>query len=194
MEDLRTICLKNNLYLFSDEAYREFCYSGEYISALHLNGMDEHVVLMDTISKRYSACGARLGAFVTRNKAVYDAAMKFAQARLSPPGLAQIMGEAAVDLPHHRRRHLMTQVALSNRLMVTGPHPDWRSRAVLVDHYGTYLAELVTAGGSAFAHLLGAHWFHDRFEPTFVALIELKQRIPLEAIARGEQPPRRAAP
>jgi hypothetical protein len=88
----------------------------------------------------------------------------------------------------------MTQVALSNRLMVTGPHPDWRSRAVLVDHYGTYLAELVTAGGSAFAHLLGAHWFHDRFEPTFVALIELKQRIPLEAIARGEQPPRRAAP
>jgi aspartate aminotransferase len=61
--------------------------------------MDNHVVVMDTISKRYSACGARLGAFVTKNKMVYDAAMKFAQARLSPPGLAQIMGEAAVDLP-----------------------------------------------------------------------------------------------
>jgi aspartate aminotransferase len=99
MEDLKTICLKHNLYLFSDEAYREFCYSGEYISALHLTGMDEHVVLMDTVSKRYSACGARLGALVTKNKAVYDTAMKFAQARLSPPGLAQIMGEAAVDLP-----------------------------------------------------------------------------------------------
>lgn len=99
MEDLKTICLKHNLYLFSDEAYREFCYSGEYVSAMHLSGMDENVVLMDTISKRYSACGARLGAFVTKNKAVYDAAMKFAQARLSPPGLAQIMGEAAVDLP-----------------------------------------------------------------------------------------------
>jgi len=99
MEDLKTICLKHNLYLFSDEAYREFAYSGEYVSALHLSGMDENVVLMDTVSKRYSACGARLGAFVTRNKAVYDAAMKFAQARLSPPGLAQIMGEAAVDLP-----------------------------------------------------------------------------------------------
>ena len=66
---------------------------------MHLKGLEEHVVLMDTISKRYSACGARLGAFVTKNKAVYDAAMKFAQARLSPPGLAQIMGEAAVDLP-----------------------------------------------------------------------------------------------
>jgi aspartate aminotransferase len=106
MEALKAICLKHNLYLFSDEAYREFCYppeagrgDGEYISAMHLEGLDEHVVLMDTISKRYSACGARLGAFVTKNKSVYDAALKFAQARLSPPGLAQIMGEAAVDLP-----------------------------------------------------------------------------------------------
>ncbi len=99
MEELKSICLRHNLYLFSDEAYREFCYDGEYISAMHLQGLDQHVVLMDTISKRYSACGARLGALVTKNKAVYDAAMKFAQARLSPPGLAQIMGEAAVDLP-----------------------------------------------------------------------------------------------
>jgi aspartate aminotransferase len=99
MEALREICLKHDLYLFSDEAYREFCYDGEYVSAMHLEGMDQHVVLMDTISKRYSACGARIGAFVTKNEAVYQAAMKFAQARLSPPGLAQIMGEAAVDLP-----------------------------------------------------------------------------------------------
>src|SRR5690606_1138820 len=99
MESLKDICLRHNLYLFSDEAYREFCYDGEYVSALHLDGMDQHVVLMDTISKRYSACGARIGAFVTKNKSVYEAAMKFAQARLSPPGLAQIMGEAAIDLP-----------------------------------------------------------------------------------------------
>jgi len=99
MEALKEICLKHNLYLFSDEAYREFCYDGEYVSAMHLQGLDQNTVLMDTISKRYSACGARLGAFVTKNKEVYDAAMKFAQARLSPPGLAQIMGEAAVDLP-----------------------------------------------------------------------------------------------
>jgi aspartate aminotransferase len=99
MEALRTICLKHGLYLFSDEAYREFCYDGEYVSAMHLQGMEDHVVLMDTVSKRYSACGARLGALVTKNKKVLEAAMKFAQARLSPPGLAQIMGEAAVDLP-----------------------------------------------------------------------------------------------
>lgn len=99
MEALKKICLKYDLYLFSDEAYREFCYDGEYVSAMHLSGLEKNVVLMDTISKRYSACGARLGAFVTKNKEVYDTAMKFAQARLSPPGLAQIMGEAAIDLP-----------------------------------------------------------------------------------------------
>jgi aspartate aminotransferase len=101
MEALKDICIRKNLYLFSDEAYREFCYDGEYVSAMHLQGLDQHIVLMDTISKRYSACGARLGALVTKNKSVYDTAMKFAQARLSPPGLAQIMGEAAVDLPDH---------------------------------------------------------------------------------------------
>jgi aspartate aminotransferase len=101
MEALKNICLKKDLYLFSDEAYREFCYDGDYISAMHLKGLEENVILMDTISKRYSACGARLGAFVTKNKTVYDSAMKFAQARLSPPGLAQILGEAAVDLPDH---------------------------------------------------------------------------------------------
>jgi aspartate aminotransferase len=101
MEALKKICLEHDLYLFSDEAYREFCYDGSFVSAMHLPGMEEHVVLMDTISKRYSACGARIGALVTKNKAVYQAAMKFAQARLSPPGLAQIMGEAAIDLPDH---------------------------------------------------------------------------------------------
>jgi aspartate aminotransferase len=99
MEKLRDLCLKYNLYLFSDEAYREFSYDGICVSALHLEGLEQNVILMDTISKRYSACGARIGALVTKNKDVYNAAMKFAQARLSPPGLAQIMGEAAIDLP-----------------------------------------------------------------------------------------------
>lgn len=99
MEVLKTIAIKHNLYLFADEAYREFCYEGEHFSAMQLTGVDNNVVLMDTISKRYSACGARLGAFVTRNKALLEATMKFAQARLSPPSFAQIAGEAAVDLP-----------------------------------------------------------------------------------------------
>ena len=99
MEQLEDICLRNQLFLFSDEAYREFCYEGEYTSALHLKKIQEQVILMDTISKRYSACGARIGAFVTKNREVYLAALKLAQARLSPPGLAQILGESAVDLP-----------------------------------------------------------------------------------------------
>ena len=99
MEQLKSIILKHNLYLFSDEAYREFCYEGTQISAMHLTGVDDHVVIMDTISKRYSACGGRIGAFITKNQALLDATMKFAQARLSPPSFAQIAGEAAIDLP-----------------------------------------------------------------------------------------------
>lgn len=99
MEQLKEIVLKHNLYLFSDEAYREFTYEEKQVSAMHLQGVDDNVIIMDTISKRYSACGGRIGAFVTKNKAVLDATMKFAQARLSPPSFAQIAGEAAIDLP-----------------------------------------------------------------------------------------------
>jgi aspartate aminotransferase len=99
MEALKQLITKYNLYLFSDEAYREFCYEGKQISAMHLTGVDDNVVMMDTISKRYSACGGRIGALVTKNQALLDAVMKFAQARLSPPSFAQIAGEAAIDLP-----------------------------------------------------------------------------------------------
>lgn len=99
MNALKKLILKHNLYLFSDEAYREFCYEGNQVSAMHLQGVDDNVVMMDTISKRYSACGGRIGALVTKNKALLDAVMKFAQARLSPPSFAQIAGEAAIDLP-----------------------------------------------------------------------------------------------
>ncbi|MBY0480038.1 MAG: pyridoxal phosphate-dependent aminotransferase [Chitinophagaceae bacterium] len=99
MEQLKALILKYDLYLFSDEAYREFCYEGKHTSALHLTGVDNHVVIMDTISKRYSACGGRIGAFVCKNAALIGSVMKFAQARLSPPSFAQIAGEAAIDLP-----------------------------------------------------------------------------------------------
>lgn len=99
METLRQIIIKHKLYLFADEAYREFCYEGEHFSAMNLAGVDDQIVLMDTISKRYSACGGRIGALVTRNQAVLDTVLKFAQARLSPPSFSQILGESAVDLP-----------------------------------------------------------------------------------------------
>lgn len=96
---LKEIVVKHNLYLFSDEAYREFVYDGKQFSAMYLKGIENNVVLMDTISKRYSACGARIGAFVTKNKQLLNTAMKFAQMRLCSPYLEQIAGEAAIDLP-----------------------------------------------------------------------------------------------
>ncbi|ASU34435.1 pyridoxal phosphate-dependent aminotransferase [Mucilaginibacter xinganensis] len=100
MEALKVLALKYDLYLFSDEAYREFCYDGKsFISPMHLAGLDENVIVMDTVSKRYSACGARLGCLITKNKQVLAAGLKFAQARLSAGMVEQIAGEAAVDTP-----------------------------------------------------------------------------------------------
>lgn len=100
LEILKQIVLKHDLFLFADEVYREFCYDGrEYVSVMHLDQLDQNVVLMDSISKRYSACGARIGALVSKNKEVMAAALKFAQARLSPPTFGQIAAEAAIDTP-----------------------------------------------------------------------------------------------
>jgi len=97
---LKDLVIKHDLFLFCDEAYRDFCYDGgNFISPMQLEGLDEHVIVIDTISKRYSACGARLGALITRNKEVLATAIKFGQARLCPPLVAQIAGEAAVDTP-----------------------------------------------------------------------------------------------
>ena len=99
MEQLRQIVLKHKLYLFSDEVYREFVYSGEpCVSALQLEGLEEQVVLLDSVSKRYSECGIRIGCLCTRNKAIRAAVMKFCQARLSPPLLGQIVAAASIDV------------------------------------------------------------------------------------------------
>jgi len=101
LEQLGEIIGKHDLYLFSDEVYREFCYDGHpHFSAMHLNGIDQNVILIDSVSKRYSACGVRIGAMVTKNKEVFNTALKFAQARLSPPSLGQVLGEAALDTPN----------------------------------------------------------------------------------------------
>ena len=99
MEQLKNIILKHNLYLFSDEAYTEFSYKGKVKSTLSLEGVEDRVIMIDTFSKKYSACGARIGALVTKNKEVIEAVMKFSQARLSPPTLEQIAAEAALSLP-----------------------------------------------------------------------------------------------
>ncbi|HPY81195.1 MAG TPA: pyridoxal phosphate-dependent aminotransferase [Bacteroidales bacterium] len=97
---LSKIIEKYDIFLFADEVYREFCYDGaEHFSVMQLSNIEQNVVLLDSVSKRYSACGVRVGAFITRNKELYATAMKFAQARLSPPTYGQILAEAAVDTP-----------------------------------------------------------------------------------------------
>ena len=100
METLRQIVLKYDIFLISDEVYREFCYEkATHYSAMNLKGIENNVVLIDSASKRFSACGIRIGRMITRNKELISAAMKFAQARLSPPTFGQVAGEAALDSP-----------------------------------------------------------------------------------------------
>ncbi len=100
METLRDLVKKYDLYLIADEVYREFTYDGKtHYSAMYLEGIDDHVILIDSVSKRYSACGVRIGWMISRNKEVMATALKFAQARLSPPTFGQVAAEAAVDTP-----------------------------------------------------------------------------------------------
>jgi len=100
LERLGEIVKKHDLYLFSDEVYREFCYDGEkHFSAMNLKGLEQHVIMFDSVSKRYSMCGVRVGTLISKNKEVISTALKFAQARLSPPSYGQVAGEAALDTP-----------------------------------------------------------------------------------------------
>ena len=100
MLQIRDMVKKHNLYLISDEVYREFIYTKQpYISACHLDGIEQNVILVDSVSKRYSECGIRIGALITKNKAVREAVMKFCQARLSPPLVGQIIAEASISTP-----------------------------------------------------------------------------------------------
>lgn len=100
IQAIANLCRVHDLYLISDEVYREFCYDGAHpFSAFNLKDMDQNTILIDSVSKRYSMCGARIGALITRNKDVYNTALKFAQARLSPPTFGQIASEAALDTP-----------------------------------------------------------------------------------------------
>ncbi|MGQ1891834.1 pyridoxal phosphate-dependent aminotransferase [Thermophagus sp. OGC60D27] len=99
---LRDLVLKHDLFFFSDEVYREFCYDGaRHFSVMHLEGLKEHAVMIDSVSKRFSECGVRIGALVSKNRQLIETALKFGQARLSPPGLGQIVGEASLDTPDH---------------------------------------------------------------------------------------------
>ena len=118
---LGEIAKKHDLFLFADEVYREFCYDGaQHFSVMHLKGLEDHVILLDSVSKRYSACGVRIGTFITHNKDVYATAMKFAQARLSPPSYGQILGEAAVDTPKEYFDAVITDYVARRNTVVNG--------------------------------------------------------------------------
>lgn len=121
LEALRDLVLKHDLFLFADEVYREFCYDGKkHTSILTLEGLEQNAIVIDSISKRYSACGARIGALVTRNKEVIATAMKFAQARLSPPSIEQIAAEAAVDVPDSYFAEVLERYTNRRDLLIEG--------------------------------------------------------------------------
>lgn len=121
MEQIRELVLKYNLFLFSDEVYREFIYTGSpYISACHLEGIEDNVVLIDSVSKRYSECGIRIGALITKNKEVRNAVMKFCQARLSPPLIGQIIAEASLDAPEEYSRAIYDEYVERRNCLIDG--------------------------------------------------------------------------
>lgn len=121
LEQLSDLVKEHDLYLFADEVYREFCYDGaQPYSVMNLQGIDQNVILIDSVSKRYSMCGARIGALISKNKEVMAAAMKFAQARLSPPTLAQIASEAALQTPNEYFTEVVDEYVERRNITVDG--------------------------------------------------------------------------
>lgn len=121
MNQIRDMVKKHDLYLFSDEVYREYIYTGSpYISACHLKGIEQNVVLIDSVSKRYSECGIRIGALITKNKEVRKAVMKFCQARLSPPLIGQIAAEASLDAPEEYSRDVYDEYVERRKCLIDG--------------------------------------------------------------------------
>ena len=121
MNQIRDLVKKNDLFLFSDEVYREFIYTGSpYISACHLEGIEDNVVLIDSVSKRYSECGIRIGALITKNAEIRSAVMKFCQARLSPPLIGQIAAEASLDADEDYLRDTYDEYVERRKCLIDG--------------------------------------------------------------------------
>ena len=121
LETLRDIVKKHNLFLIADEVYREFTYDGKvHHSSMHLEGIDDNIILIDSVSKRYSACGVRIGWMISKNKEVMSTALKFAQARLSPPTFGQIAAEAAVDTPDEYFERVTAEYLARRNAIVEG--------------------------------------------------------------------------
>lgn len=121
MNQIRDLVKEHDLYLFSDEVYREYIYTGSpYISAMHLKGIKDNVILIDSVSKRYSECGIRIGALITKNSEVKKAVMKFCQARLSPPLIGQIVAEASLDAPENYYRDVYDEYVERRKCLIDG--------------------------------------------------------------------------
>lgn len=121
MNQIRDLVKKYDLYLLSDEVYREFIYTKQpYISAFHLEGIEDHVVLIDSVSKRYSECGIRIGALITKNREIREAVMKFCQARLSPPLVGQVIAEASLSTPHEYLDQVYEEYLRRRNFLVDG--------------------------------------------------------------------------
>lgn len=121
MNQIRDLVKKYDLYLFSDEVYREFCYTdAPYVSAFHLDGIEENVVLFDSVSKRYSECGIRIGALVCKNQSVKESVMKFCQARLSPPLVGQVIAEASIDTPQEYMQEMYNEYLERRNYLIEG--------------------------------------------------------------------------
>ena len=121
MNQIRDLVKQYDLYLFSDEVYREYIYTGSpYISACHLDGIEQHVILIDSVSKRYSECGIRIGALITKNTEVRKAVMKFCQARLSPPLIGQIIAESSLDAPEEYYRNVYDEYVERRKCLIDG--------------------------------------------------------------------------
>lgn len=121
MNQIRDLVKEHDLYLFSDEVYREYIYTGSpYISAMHLKGIEDNVILIDSVSKRYSECGIRIGALITKNNEVKKAVMKFCQARLSPPLIGQIVAEASLDAPEDYYRDVYDEYVERRKCLIDG--------------------------------------------------------------------------
>lgn len=121
MNQIRDLVKKYDLFLFSDEVYREFCYTGApYISAFHLDGIDNNIVLIDSVSKRYSECGIRIGALVCKNKTIHESVIKFCQARLSPPLIGQIIAEASIDASEEYLLEMYNEYVERRKFLIDG--------------------------------------------------------------------------
>jgi len=163
IQKLALLVKKHNLFLVADEVYREFTYDGkEHYSILRENGLEEHAIVIDSVSKRYSMCGARIGCLVTKNKEIIKTALKFAQARLSPPTYAQIASEAALDTPQEyfeevieeyveRRDLLLSELSKIEGVIVGRPHGAFYCIAQLpiadADHFAQWLLEKYNLNG-----------------------------------------------